>query len=119
VKQVRARIEKNHREEFFPIEIRVVKGDQAWLSPFYEHEKSGSIAVHRYHVEDPLPYFADIEPIYQPLGGRPHWGKMNTLDGAVFAERYPRWKDFLAVREALDPDGRLLNPYLRKVFGLG
>jgi FAD/FMN-containing dehydrogenase len=44
---------------------------------------------------------------------------MNTLDGAIFAERYPRWKDFLAVREALDPDGRMLNPYLRKVFGLG
>ena len=75
--------------------------------------------MHRYHVEDPLPYFADIEPIYQPIGGRPHWGKMKTLDGPVFAERYPRWKDFLAVREALDPDGRMLNPYLRKVFGLG
>ena len=118
LRQVRERIEKNHPEEFFPVEVRVVKGDEAWLSPFYGHERSGSIAVHRYHVEDPLPYFADIEPLYQPLGGRPHWGKMHTLDAAVLAERYPRWKDFLAVREALDPDGRMLNPYLKKVFGL-
>jgi FAD/FMN-containing dehydrogenase len=80
---------------------------------------SGSIAVHRYYVEDPLPYFADIEPLYQPLGGRPHWGKMNTLKAADFAARYPKWKDFLAVRASLDPDGRMLNPYLKQVFGIG
>ncbi|MDP9140084.1 MAG: FAD-binding protein [Pseudomonadota bacterium] len=119
LRQVRARIESHHAEEFFPIEIRVVRGDDAWLSPFHGHETSGSIAVHRYHREDPLPYFADIEPIYQPYGGRPHWGKMNTLEASVFAERYPRWKDFLDVRAELDPQGRMLNPYLKKVFGLG
>lgn len=119
LKQVRERIEKHHPEEFFPIEIRVVRGDNAWLSPFYDHETSGSIAVHRYHREDPLPYFADIEPIYQPYGGRPHWGKMNTLQAEIFAERYPRWKDFLAVRAELDPQGRMLNPYLKRIFGLG
>ncbi len=118
-KQVRARVESRHTDEFFPIELRVVRGDDAWLSPFYGHESSGSIAVHRYHKEDPLPYFADIEPIYQAYEGRPHWGKMNTLDVTTFAQRYPRWKDFLEVRAALDPDGRMLNPYLRTVFGLG
>ncbi|MFP5305361.1 MAG: D-arabinono-1,4-lactone oxidase, partial [Gammaproteobacteria bacterium] len=80
---------------------------------------SGSIAVHRYHQEDPLPYFADIEPIYQAYEGRPHWGKMHTLDAATLGARYPRWKEFLALRAELDPDGRLLNPYLRKVLGLG
>lgn len=119
LKKVRATLESKHREIFFPIEIRTVKGDDAWLSPFYGHEVSGSIAVHHYHLEDPLPYFADIEPIYQPLGGRPHWGKMNTLDGNTLAARYPRWKDFLDVRAALDPEGKMLNPYLKKVFGLG
>lgn len=119
LKQVRERIEKNHPEEFFPVEVRVVKGDGAWLSPFHGHDRSGSIAVHRYHVEDPLPYFADIEPIYQPLGGRPHWGKMNTLDASVFSQRYPKWKEFLDVRASLDPEGKMLNPYLKKVFGLG
>lgn len=119
LKKVRETLESKHREIFFPIEIRTVKGDNAMLSPFYGHETSGSIAVHHYYEEDPLPYFADIEPIYQPLAGRPHWGKMNTLDSKVFAERYPRWKDFLAVREALDPEGKMLNPYLKKVFGLG
>ena len=117
-KQVRERIESQHHEEFFPVEIRVVRGDDAMLSPFQGHAVSSSIAVHRYHKEDPLPYFASLEPIYQPYEGRPHWGKMHTLSSAQLAARYPRWKDFLAVREALDPDGRMLNPYLRQLFGI-
>jgi FAD/FMN-containing dehydrogenase len=35
LRKVRERVESQHREEFFPIEIRTVKGDDAWLSPFY------------------------------------------------------------------------------------
>lgn len=119
LKQVRERVEARHSEEFFPIEVRVVRGDDAWLSPFHGHAQSGSIAVHRYHKEDPLPYFADIEPIYQAYEGRPHWGKMNTLDARTFAQRYPRWKEFGELRAQLDPEGRMLNPYLRSIFGLG
>ena len=118
LKKVRQTLESKHAEIFFPIEIRTVKGDDAWLSPFYGHEVSGSIAVHHYYLEDPLPYFADIEPLYQPIAGRPHWGKMNTLDAKIFAQRYPRWKDFLDVRASLDPEGKMLNAYLKKVFGL-
>lgn len=118
LKKVRATLEARHPEIFFPIEIRTVKGDDAWLSPFAGHAISGSIAVHHYYKEDPLPYFADIEPLYQPIGGRPHWGKMHTLAAKDFAQRYPRWKDFLDVRAELDPDGKMLNPFLKKVFGL-
>jgi FAD/FMN-containing dehydrogenase len=110
-------VETRHPEIFFPIEVRVVKGDDAWLSPFGGHETSGSIAVHHYHLEDPLPYFADIEPLYPPLGGRPHWGKMHTLGAAELAARYPRWADFQRVRRELDPEGRMLNPHLKQLFG--
>jgi FAD/FMN-containing dehydrogenase len=42
---------------------------------------------------------------------------MNTLAAADFAALYPRWRDFLEVRQQLDPEGRMLNPYLKKVFG--
>lgn len=117
VRKVREVVETQHPEIFFPIEVRVVKGDDAWLSPFGGHESSGSIAVHHYHLEDPLPYFADVEPLYQPLGGRPHWGKMHTLGATELAARYPRWNDFQRVRRELDPEGRMLNPYLKQLFG--
>ncbi len=50
-------------------------------------------------------------------GGRPHWGKLNTLGREDFRKLYPRWDDFAAVRRELDPQGRFLNDYLRKLFG--
>lgn len=118
LKKVRERIESQHNEVFFPVEVRVVKGDDAWLSPFYGHESSGSIAIHRYYQENPAPYFNNMEPLYQDIQARPHWGKMHSLKAADFAARYPKWKDFLAVREALDPSGKMLNEHLREVFGV-
>jgi FAD/FMN-containing dehydrogenase len=36
----------------------------------------------------------------------------------VLETLYPRWNDFLAVRTELDPEGRMLNPYLKGLFGL-
>jgi FAD-linked oxidoreductase len=108
-------MEDNNLEVFFPIEFRTVAADDIWLSPFHERE-SASIAVHRYYKEDYKPYFAAIEPIHRAAGGRPHWGKLNTLTGADFAKLYPRWEDFKRIRNELDPKGRLLNDYLKGLF---
>ena len=110
-------IEKNNIKVYFPIEFRTTAPDDIWLSPFYER-KSCSIAVHQFHEWDYHPYFAAIEPIHRKHGGRPHWGKLNTLTAADFEALYPKWKDFLEVRAALDPEGKFLNPYLKKVFGV-
>jgi FAD/FMN-containing dehydrogenase len=63
-------------------------------------------------------YFHDVEQIYQRYDGRPHWGKMHTLDTATLASRYPRWADFQRVRQTLDPQGVFLNDYLRRLFGV-
>jgi len=51
------------------------------------------------------------------VGGRPHWGKMHSLDAAMLRSRYPRFDDFLAVRDALDPERRFGNAYLERVLG--
>jgi len=119
LRKVLAHVEKHHPEVFLPFEVRVVNGEQddAWLSPFYRHA-SASIAVHRYYAEDPLPLFNSTEPLLKATGGRPHWGKMNTMSSAEFAARYPRWDEFCRLRAELDPAGRMLNPYLKKVFAV-
>lgn len=109
--------EKNNVKVFFPIEFRTVAPDDIWLSPFHGRE-SCSIAVHQFFEWDYKPYFSMIEPIFRKHGGRPHWGKLNTLEAKDFAALYPKWRDFLEVRAALDPEGKFLNPYLRKVFGV-
>ncbi|HRD26933.1 MAG TPA: D-arabinono-1,4-lactone oxidase [Caulobacter sp.] len=117
LREVVAVIEKHRPDVFFPIEVRRIAPDDAWLSPF-QGEPRGSVAVHAYYRDDYAFFFALIEPIFRRHGGRPHWGKLHSLKGADLAALYPRWNDFLAVRRELDPQGRLLNPYLKTLFGV-
>ena len=115
LREVRVALESQHPEVFFPIEVRFVKGDDIWLSPFYQQDCI-SIAVHRFFEEDFTPYFSTIEPIFRKYNGRPHWGKLNTLQREEFRKLYPRWDDFAEVRRQMDPGGRFLNPYLASLF---
>jgi FAD-linked oxidoreductase len=113
--EIRAVMKREKFNVHFPIECRFVQSDDIWLSPAYQRE-SAYIAIHMYKGMPYERYFRAIEPIYQPYGGRPHWGKMHTLDAATLATRYPRWDDFRRVRAALDPDGVFLNDYLRRLL---
>jgi FAD/FMN-containing dehydrogenase len=108
-------IERDHGDVFFPIEVRTIAPDDAWLSPFYGRE-SGSLAVHAYYKDDYRRLFAAVEPILRRHGGRPHWGKLHTLRARDLAPLYPQWKDAMDVRRTLDPDGRFLNAHLRELF---
>ncbi|MFI5315551.1 MAG: D-arabinono-1,4-lactone oxidase [Myxococcota bacterium] len=101
----------------FPIECRFVRADDVWLSMF--HERAGfSISIHQFADEDWRPYFAAIEPIFWKYSGRPHWGKLHSLDAARLAAQYPRWADFQRVRRSLDRRGRLVNAHLAQIFGV-
>ncbi len=115
LKEVVAAIEAHRNDVFFPIEVRIIEADDAWLSPFYQRP-SGSVAVHAHYKDDHLFLFDLVEPILRRRGGRPHWGKLNSLGATDFAALYPRWKDAVEVRRSLDPQGRMLNPYLRGLF---
>lgn len=110
-------IEKERPDVFFPIEARRIAPDEAWLSPFQGGPR-GSVAVHAYYRDDFSFLYELVEPIFRRYDGRPHWGKLHTLRGQQLQAIYPRWNDFLAVRRELDPEGRMLNPYLKGLFGL-
>ena len=115
LREILAAIESQHVDVFFPIEARVIAPDDAWLSPFYGRE-CGSIAVHAYYKEDHEFFFSLIEPIFRRHGGRPHWGKLHSLKARDLAALYPRWREAGDVRRALDPQGRMLNDYLKGIF---
>jgi FAD-linked oxidoreductase len=100
----------------FPIEVRSAAADDIWMSTAYGRD-SGYIAVHRYFREDPAEYFREVESIMAAHDGRPHWGKMHTLDATGLRALYPRFDDFLAVRDRLDPSRAFANPYLTHVLG--
>ena len=73
--------------------------------------------MHRYWKVDPTAYFAAVEEVMLAHGGRPHWGKMHTLDATALRARYPRFDDFTALRDRLDPHRAFRNPYLDRVLG--
>lgn len=108
-------VRRSNIRTLFPVEYRAVAADEAWLSPFYGRD-SASISIHQYHREDYRPLFALVEPIFWKYGGRPHWGKLHTLDAKRLAPLYPRWDDFQRVRRRLDPQDRMLNAHLRHIL---
>jgi FAD-linked oxidoreductase len=100
----------------FPVEVRFAAADDRWLSTAHDRA-SGYIAVHRYWREDPTEYFEAVEEIMLRFDGRPHWGKMHTLGADILRARYPRFDDFVALRERLDPERLFRNAYLERVLG--
>jgi FAD-linked oxidoreductase len=100
----------------FPVEVRSAAADENWMSTAYGRD-TGYIAVHRYFREDPSEYFAGVEAIMRSYDGRPHWGKMHTRTAGDLRPAYPRFADFVAVRDRLDPAGVFENRYLRSVLG--
>lgn len=95
----------------WPVEYRTLPASTAWLSPGFERD-SVTISIHQYGPVNPRPLFNLVEPILRAHEGRPHWGKMHSCTAADLAALYPRFGDFNAVREKLDPAGRLLSPAL-------
>jgi L-gulono-1,4-lactone dehydrogenase len=113
---LRALVDERRWRISFPVEVRFAAADDLWMSTAHGRA-SGYIAVHRYWRENPGPYFEAVEQIMLGFGGRPHWGKMHTLDAAALRERYPRFDDFTALRDRLDPDRMFQNAYLERVLG--
>ncbi|MFK7906376.1 MAG: D-arabinono-1,4-lactone oxidase, partial [Chitinophagales bacterium] len=107
-KEVIRTVETGNFAVHFPIESRVVKGDDVYLSPAYGRD-SAYIACHVYNKKDYKPYFKALEDIFLAHGGRPHWGKMHTLEKPEIAARYPMFEAFSQHRREQDPEGLFLN----------
>ncbi|MDL4775023.1 D-arabinono-1,4-lactone oxidase [Actinomadura xylanilytica] len=100
----------------FPIEVRLLPEEDAWLSMAYGR-RTAFIAIHVFHRDPHEEYFQGVEELMNAIGGRPHWGKMHTRDAAYLETVYPRFGEFRALRDELDPDRRFANPYTEQVFG--
>jgi FAD-linked oxidoreductase len=116
LREARAALERSDLRITFPVEIRVTPADDIPMSTSTGRD-SLYLAFHTHRDADHLEYFALIEPIMRAHDGRPHWGKVHTRTAADLAPAYPRFGEFLALRDKLDPDRVLANPYLRRVLG--
>ncbi len=100
----------------FPVEVRVAPADDVPLSTAYGRD-TAYVAVHVFRGDPYSAYFDAVEALMGSVGGRPHWGKLHTLEAAQLRELYPRFDEFVALRDRLDPERRLANAYLDRVLG--
>lgn len=95
-------------------EIRTVQADDLWLSSSYGTDAVGLHFTWKPEEAEVRALLPTIEAAL-PMTARPHWGKVFTLDAAEVRSRYPRWDDFAALAARLDPERRLVNPYLERL----
>lgn len=100
----------------FPVEIRLAPAEHTPLSTSHGHD-SVYLAFHTYVDAEHDAYFAGVERVLRDHGGRPHWGKLHSLTAADLEPAYPRFGEFRAMRDRLDPDRVFDNAYLRRVLG--
>ena len=100
----------------FPVEVRVAAADDIWLSTGYGRE-SAYVAIHQYAGLPYRAYFDRFESIVAEVAGRPHWGKLHSLDAERLRPLYPRFAEFCRVRAEVDPEARFGNSYLTRVLG--
>jgi L-gulonolactone oxidase len=116
IEGIRSMIDDRGFNVNFPVEVRFVAADEVTLSPAHGRETC-YIAVHLYRGMDYVPYFRAVEELMMSFDGRPHWGKLHFRDADSLSRTYPRWGEFIDVRNKLDPDGRFRNHYLDRVLG--
>jgi L-gulonolactone oxidase len=112
VREVKAILERH--DVGMPVELRFLGADDALLSMSHARD-SAYIAAHVY-VGMPHAPLREVEAALQRFAPRPHWGKQSWLTAAELAPRYPRWADFQAVRERLDPGRRFANAYSERML---
>ncbi|RII08634.1 L-gulono-1,4-lactone dehydrogenase [Streptomyces sp. YIM 130001] len=116
LRELRSMVERSGLRVSFPVEVRTAPADDIALSTASGRE-TAYIAVHMYRGTPYQSYFTAAERLFTEAGGRPHWGKVHTRDAEYLASVYPRFEEFTAVRDRLDPDRRFANAYLRRVLG--
>lgn len=110
----------------FSVELYAAKASQFWLSPAYKTDVF-RIDVFWFAKDDgnPADYYDRFWRALPAAGFdfRPHWGKYlpdpNGPQGiAYLRDQYPRWADFMALRQQMDPHNLFLTPYWKHQLGL-
>ena len=109
-------VEEYARANLYPVNLalhsRITAKSNAWLAPNYDRETCHIEAATAIDTQGWKEFFLELENRWMSIpGARPHWGKLFYHPREV-AARYPKMSDFLAVREAWDPNRVFVNDFL-------
>jgi FAD/FMN-containing dehydrogenase len=109
--ELRSMILSDFADLQWPLEYRTLQSDEVWLSTARRRE-TVTISAHQDISLDDRPLFEACEDVFIRYDGRPHWGKVHYRTGAELADLHPTYRQWWAVRDAVDPDGVFLTAYL-------
>jgi hypothetical protein len=100
-----------------PISFRFVKASPAHMSMMNGRDTMMIELIQLTRTEGGYELLAAYEEALYELGGRPHWGQVNTLTGShgLIASMYPRYGDWLEVHGRLNASGVFDGPFSRRV----
>ncbi|MEU0004635.1 D-arabinono-1,4-lactone oxidase [Streptomyces sp. NPDC006314] len=116
LRELKTMVDRSGLRVSFPVEVRTAPADDITLSTASGRD-SAYIAVHMFRGTPYQAYFTAAERIFTAHEGRPHWGKVHTRNAEYFDRVYPRFGEFTALRDRLDPERLFQNDYLRRVLG--
>ena len=110
----------------FSTELYAAKSSQFWLSPAYQTDVF-RIDIFWFAKDEgnPADYYDRFWKALPAAGFnfRPHWGKYlpdpNGPQGTAYLQsQYPRWNDFMTLRQEMDPHNLFVTPYWKRQLGL-
>jgi FAD/FMN-containing dehydrogenase len=102
-------------DSVFPLEVRTVGPDDAYLSPNYQTATT-VISVSGTPGTDYWAYLRSVDALLSDFSARVHWGKLHFLTPERLHALYPEADTFISLRRELDPGGTFLNDHLRDLF---
>jgi FAD/FMN-containing dehydrogenase len=102
-------------DSVYPLEVRTVGPDDAYLSPNYKTATT-VISVSGKPGTDYWAYLRSVDALLAEFSARVHWGKLHFLTPERLHSLYPEADAFINLRRELDPAGIFLNPHLRELF---
>jgi len=112
---MRELMQRSLPDSVYPLEVRTVGADEAFLSPQYR-TPTVVISVSGTPGTDYWAYLRSVDALLAGFDARVHWGKLHFMTPERLHELYPRAGDFVALRRELDPHGMFLNDHLRPLF---
>jgi FAD/FMN-containing dehydrogenase len=102
-------------DSIYPLEVRTVGPDDAYLSPNYKTATT-VISVSGKPGTDYWHYLRSVDALLAEFSARVHWGKLHFLSRDRLHALYPEADMFIKLRRELDPGGTFLNDHLRELF---
>lgn len=116
VEAIQDLIRTRHPDQKYPVEVRWVKADDAYMSQFQGRD-STVITLTTKPGTDYWPFFREADALLQEFEPRAHWGKIHFMTRNRLERLYPELDTFIQIRREFDPRGIFLNDHTRALVG--